>query len=51
MRSPKRALRDFNCYPQVLTLVERLLSRGYTEADVRKILGENFLRVFAQVWR
>jgi len=25
-----------------------LLKRGYTEQDIRKILGENFLRVFAQ---
>lgn len=51
VRSPKRALRDFNCYPQVMTLAERLLQRGYREADVGKILGENFLRVFEQVWR
>jgi membrane dipeptidase len=51
VRSPNRALRDFNCYPQVMTLVERLLARGYMETDVEKILGENFLRVFEQVWR
>ena len=25
-----------------------LLKRGYSEQDIRKILGENFLRVFAQ---
>ena len=24
---------------------------GYGDEDVRKILGENYLRVFAQVWR
>ncbi|MGH2585193.1 MAG: dipeptidase [Dehalococcoidia bacterium] len=50
-RSPRRALRDFNCYPQVMTFVERLLSRGYQSEDVHKILGGNFLRVFEQVWR
>jgi membrane dipeptidase len=28
-----------------------LLERGYSEDDVVKVLGGNFLRVFAQVWR
>jgi membrane dipeptidase len=28
-----------------------LLRRGYSEGDVRKILGENFLRAFAQAER
>ncbi len=30
-------------------LTEALLQKGYSRADVRKILGENFLRVFRQV--
>ena len=46
-----RALRDFNCYPQVLDFADKLLSGGYAAEDVHKILGENFLRVFAQVWK
>jgi len=33
------------------SLVELLLSHGYLEADVRGILGENFLRVAGEVWR
>jgi microsomal dipeptidase-like Zn-dependent dipeptidase len=49
VRSPRRALRDFNCYPQMLNLVDRLLAGGYTDGDVHKILGGNFLRVFDEV--
>jgi membrane dipeptidase len=31
-------------------LTEKLLQSGYTDADVRKILGENWLRVMRAVW-
>lgn len=51
LRSPLRALRDFNSYPEVLNLVEALKRRGYQESDVRKILGENYLRLFGRVWK
>ena len=30
-------------------LTEKLLERGYSENDVRKILGDNFKRVFREV--
>lgn len=36
---------------QMPSLVEGLLKRGYSEADVRGILGENFMRVSRQVWK
>ncbi len=51
VRSPKRALSDFNSYPQVLNLAETMLARGHGETDVHKILGGNFLRVFERVWK
>lgn len=37
--------------PETLpSLTERLLERGYSEQDVRKILGENWMRVYRDVW-
>ena len=35
---------------QLLEITDILLARGYSEADVRGILGENFARVARQVW-
>lgn len=51
VRSPLRAIEGFDNYPQVLNLIDHLLKRGYSDQDIHKILGENFLRVFGQVWR
>lgn len=51
VRSPMRALRDFNTYPQVVNLIDRLAARGYGEGDIQNILGENYLRVFGEVWK
>lgn len=39
-------LEDVSCYPN---LIGELLKKGYTERDIRKICGENFLRVGAEV--
>ena len=39
-------LKDVSSYPN---LIEGLLDRGYSEDDIRKILGENLLRVWADV--
>jgi len=45
-RTP-RGLQDCSRMPAI---TEELLRRGYAEADVRAILGGNFLRVFREVW-
>jgi membrane dipeptidase len=34
----------------LLALTQRLLGRGYSESDVKKILGGNWLRVMGRVW-
>lgn len=39
-------LQDVSCYPLI---VAELLSRGYKEQDIKKILSENFLRVWNEV--
>ena len=40
--------RDVSMYPNI---TYELLKRGYSERDIRKILGENLLRVFAEAER
>ena len=39
-------LKDVSNYPN---LIQGLLKRGYNESDIRKILGENLLRVWETV--
>lgn len=39
-------LKDVASYPN---LIKGLLQRGYSEDDIRKILGENLLRVWQEV--
>jgi membrane dipeptidase len=51
VRSPKRALKDFNDYSQIVNVIERLDQRGYADEHIAKILGDNYLRVFDQVWK
>lgn len=45
-------------YPEEIQLPEKfgnlvpaLLARGYVESDIKKILGENFIRVLKEVWK
>ncbi|MEX2535094.1 MAG: membrane dipeptidase [Trueperaceae bacterium] len=51
VRSPMRALRDFNSFSHVPSLIGKLNERGYRDADVRNILGENYLNLFERVWK
>lgn len=43
---PPEGFEDVSCYPR---LTAELLRRGHSEEEVRKVLGENFLRFFARV--
>ena len=44
---------DVRCFPpeHLPRLTEALLARHYTEAEIRGILGENWMRVARRVWR
>ena len=46
--STPTGLEDVSTYPN---LIEELLRRGYGEEDIRKICGENLLRVWSEVER
>ena len=41
-------MEDVSNLPAIRKELER---RGYSQADIRKIMGENFMRVFAEVER
>jgi len=46
--APPRGLENIG---KIMAVTEELSARGYKEEDIRKILGENFLRVFRAVAR
>jgi membrane dipeptidase len=46
--TPPNELYDASCYPLI---TKKLVEKNYTEEEIRKILGLNFLRVFKQVCR
>jgi len=50
IRSPERNIDGFSDYAEIVDVADRLIAHGYSEQDVRDILGENFLRVFEEVW-
>jgi membrane dipeptidase len=49
--SPERYTEGFASWPEVMNLVDWLQHHGYSNQDVAKILGENYLRVFERVWK
>lgn len=43
-------LDGFSDYAEIVPFAKRLLERGFTDEDVHKILGENYLRVAEALW-
>jgi membrane dipeptidase len=42
---------DYNKVEGIHLVIAGLVARGFSDADITKILGGNMLRVFGQVWR
>ena len=42
--------KEFQTAADIPNLTRALLERGYSEGDVKKIIGENFVRLFREVW-
>ena len=47
---PWNWVKDYESIIELPKLTQGLLDRGWSDADVRKVLGENWLRVYEQVW-
>jgi len=45
-----RGLQGYNEVHDIINVTRGLVSRGYSEEDIKKILGGNFMRVARQVW-
>jgi membrane dipeptidase len=48
---PERRARDLTNSADALNITRALVAAGFADDEIRKILGENFLRVFRTVWR
>jgi membrane dipeptidase len=42
--------KGFESHRELPNVTAELLRRGYAEADIQKVLGENILRVYREVW-
>ena len=47
----ERAPKGFATMAELPNLTTRLVERGYADDVIRKVLGQNYLRIFGQVWR
>lgn len=47
---PWNMVKDFETIIELPKVTQGLLDRGWSQADVRKVLGENWLRVYEKAW-
>ncbi len=46
----EKQVKGFNYFDKWESFVEAMLHRGFTEEEIKKVLGGNLMRVFEQVW-
>lgn len=51
VRSHKRSLNGFSDYSEIVNMIDKMSVRGYSDGDISKMLGGNFMRVYEEVWR
>lgn len=58
LESARAGLGKASAYPaglyslaNIVNIIDHMLKRGFSEADIKKVMGENYLRVFDQTWR
>lgn len=47
---PFSKVKNLESATDIINIARGLADRGYSEVDIKKILGENFLRLFEEVW-
>jgi len=51
LRDPRAYAEGLSSAADLPQITRGLLERGYSEENIRKIMGENFLRALYAVWR
>ena len=50
IRSPLRMVEGFSNYAETFNFMNKMKERGYSDKDIEKIVGGNFMRAFDDVW-
>lgn len=50
IKTPAPAIQGFNEPQEIINVTRGLVARGYSDEEIKKILGGNFMRIAHQVW-
>lgn len=49
--SDHKHVEGFNYYDEWESFIDRMIARGLSDSEIKKILGDNFIRVYKKVWK